>query len=148
MPNLKKTILLITLTLLLTNCNEENSKRTQSSETVEEQTVAPIPRPSSEPEAVKEEVKEVSNIEPLSYHDVFKEPEPVKTRMEQIIEDQELVKLDKESKELMVKLDELIIEDDLKLLDEEDLNSPGLPSDSKLFKKIQMLESKLSKLEG
>ena len=79
---------------------------------------------------------------------MFKEPESVKTQMEQIIENQEIAELDKESKELIIKMDGLIVEEDLKLLDEEDVTASELPSDSKLFKKIQMLEMKLEKLGG
>ena len=132
---MKKTIL-ITLTLLLTSCNENtsNSNETTATEGETSQTVA------------QNEVAKEPN-EPLSYHDVFKEPEAPQTTMEQIVERQEIADLDKKTEKLLNEANELIPDADLRLPDIDELDEISGTGESVLSKKIKILEKKLEKLE-
>ena len=86
---MKKTIL-ITLTLLLTGCNESTSSSTKTTEAETE-----TPQTVAQNETTKEP------NEPLNYHDVFREPKEPQTEMEQIIERQKIAKLDKKTEKLL-----------------------------------------------
>ena len=132
---MKKTIL-ITLTLLLTGCNESTSSSTKTTEAETE-----TPQTVAQNETTKEP------NEPLNYHDVFREPKEPQTEMEQIIERQEIAKLDKKTEKLLNEANELIPDEDLRLPDIDELDGATGTGESVLSKKIKILEKKLEKLE-
>ncbi len=129
---MKKTILL-TLLLLLTSCNENTSNSNETTEVEIEisQTVAQSEEPN----------------EPLSYHDVFKEPKAPQTTMEAIVERQEIAELDNKTEELLNEANELIPDEDLRLVGIDELDGNNGTGESVLSKKIKVLERKLEKLE-
>ncbi len=129
---MKKTILLI-LTLALTSCNESTSNSSETTEVELTQTVT------------QTEVSKDPN-EPLSYHDVFKEPEAPQSTMEQIVERQEIADLDSKTEVLLSEANQLIPDKDLRLAGIDELDGTSEGGESVLSKKIKVLERKLEKL--
>lgn len=102
-----------------------------------------------QPEPTTVTTMATNTTQPVSYHDIVKEPEEPQTQMERIIENQELAELDQESEALLKETDDLIVEDELKLLDEDemDISMDIDGNQTNLEQKIQILEKKLDQLE-
>lgn len=80
---------------------------------------------------------------PVKYHDVFKEPEPVQSRMEKITDQLQIEKLDRESAEIIEKAEALMKKHNIA----GETNIPPKNSEYNKSDEIESLEKKLYQLK-